>query len=141
MRQSIHPILTLWLTAPLIRLQVADRFGQCGVIGHPLVDQPDNADMVDEISDATAAVQLADRAVICDQRKAEPEFGGEPLVRLQRVCTYAQNLGVKLFKVGYVPLKSLHFLGSARCEIGIIDGKNHRPLLNELAKHDLPHGR
>jgi hypothetical protein len=48
-------------------------------------------------------------------------------VGFQRVGTDAQNLDVQLFKTRDVVLKSLHFTGSARGEIGIVICQNHRP--------------
>ena len=55
---------------PSIRGQVADLTGQDGVVRHPFVNKPDHADMVDEVGETTAAIQLADRSVISDQGKA-----------------------------------------------------------------------
>lgn len=121
-------------------LQLGDRLGQGGVVGHPLVDHPDHAASVDQVGDAAAAVPGADRAVVGEQRKTQIQRCGEVVMGLQGVGTYAQDLGVELFKVFDIALKSLQFDGSARGEVFRVEGQHHRTLLDQLAEHDLALG-
>ena len=119
------------------RLQLTDFTGQVGVVRHPFADHSDNRGSIDQVSDTSASLFCADRTVIGEQRKTKVEFCCEFVVGLQSICTYAQNLGVKLCKVTNITLKSLHFDGSARSEVFGVEGQYHRPLLNQLTKHDL----
>ena len=118
-------------------LQLTYLTGQVGVVGHPFADHSDNRGSIDQVSDTSASLFCADRTVIGEQRKTKVEFCCEFVVGLQSICTYAQNLGVKLFKVINITLKSLHFDASARGEVFGVEGQYHRALLKQLIEHDL----
>ena len=53
---------------------------------------------------------------------------------LQRIGTYAQDLGAELFKTFDVVLKSFYLTGSTRSKVGIVKSQNDRPFLKKLAE-------
>lgn len=55
------------------------------------------------------------------------------LMGLQIIGTDTQNLGIELFKVFDLLLKSLQLAPSDRGEVGVIEGENHWPLLDDFA--------
>ena len=112
-----------------MRPKIFDFLDQAVVVRHTLVDVTYDAGLVDEISQPAAAIKLANRTIIDKQREVQSELFDEIFVGFQSIGTYTQNLGVKLFKALDIALKRLHFAGSARGEIGIIQGENDRTLL------------
>ncbi len=63
-------------------------------------------------------------------------FLREFLMRFESIAADAQNLGVELFKLRDIPLKSLEFAGSDRGEISIIESQHHWTLLQGLREGD-----
>lgn len=120
-----------------MRRQVGQLPGQDVVVRHPLVHVANDPGLVNKIGDPASAVQLANGAVIGDQREVKVELGGEFLVTLQRVFTDAQYLGVELCKTREVVLESPQLGGSAGREVGGVEGQDDRPLLQSTTKLDV----
>lgn len=97
-----------------------------------MLDKADYPLVVNDISDAPIPVKTLQAAVIGNQGVADAIFFTKSLMGIERITTDAQDLGVELFKTVDIPLKSLQFARSNRGEIGIVESKNHRPLLQGL---------
>jgi len=138
---GILPLTYLWDdNAVLLRCELRKFLQQTFDLWHPFMAVADESLCVDQVGDASAAVLLADRSVICHQRKGQAEGGGERLMRFRSVSADAQNLGMKRFKTGDLVLKHFHLVASAGGEVGIERGENHRPLTKKVAKNDLAVG-
>jgi len=89
------------------------------------------------MGDPTTSVVFADTTIIYNQRKGQTQFLGKIAMCLKIIFTHAQDLGVELLKTLDVVLKSLHFAGSARGEIGVIVSQNNRAVFQQVAENNL----
>jgi hypothetical protein len=104
------------------------------------LDEADDSLLVDDISCPPLVVEFLQGTVIGDQGKTDAMLLDKLPVRFERVGADAQNLGVVLFKVFNVALKSLQLAPSDRGKVGVIEGQDDWPRFQQFRERNFAAG-